>query len=49
MDMEKPKEKASIEMDEEARANLVTLFSILLQVDKRLHPENYRRGAEPDD
>ncbi len=43
MEPEGTDKERKIEIDEEGMANLVGFFSLLLKVDRRLHPELYKK------
>jgi len=42
----KEKEKTSESIDFEAKQNLVGFFDLLLKIDKRNHPENYKKQSD---
>ena len=43
---EETKKQKETQEDFEAKQNLVGFFALLLEVDKRIHPENYKNNEE---
>ena len=45
----KKETKKPKDWDEEEKRNIVGLFELLLKVDKRIHPENYKKIEKQND